>query len=65
MGDDRVDLTQDDLNACLEECRALHKAYRKQIRTLVGVALRRRKLRDDGETLDYATEHVIRMMKHL
>ena len=65
MADDRKDLTQDDLTACLEECRALNKAYRKQIRSLVGVALRRRKLKDEGETLDYATEHVIRMMRHL
>ena len=65
MANDRIDLTQEDLDACLEECRALNRAFRMHTRMLVGVALRRRKLRDDGETLDYATEWVIRMLKHL
>jgi len=65
VANDRIDLTQEDLDACLEECRALNRAFRMHTRMLVGVALRRRKLRDDGETLDYATEWVIRMLKHL
>ena len=65
MANDRSDLTQEDLDACLEECRSLNKAFRMQTRVLVGIALRRRKLCDDGETLDYATEWVLRMLKHL